>query len=352
MTDGDTIYAVATPPGRSGIAVVRVSGPQAEDCLAALTSVVVAPRRAALARLRHAGEIIDEALVLVFPAPHSFTGETVVEFHTHGSPAVLAALTRALGQLDARPAEAGAFTRRAFENGRMDLTEVEGLADLIDAETDGQRRQALRLQGGGLARATHGWIEALTAALAHLEAAIDFADEGDVMDAGDLLRPVQDRLAKVASAMDAALRGAASGERMREGLRIVVAGPPNAGKSTLLNALARREVAIVTDRPGTTRDALDIALDLGGVPVLLTDTAGLRDTEDAVERIGIARARARVAEADLVLWLSEDGEAPDIEGPAVWRIATKTDLRGADPSAGHAISAATGEGMAELVSAP
>ena len=346
----DTIFAVATPPGRSGVAVTRVSGPDAEALLSRLTDTDIPPRRAVLTRLAFEGAPIDEALVLLFPGPRSFTGETVVEFQTHGSPTVLSALARALVTCGARPAEAGAFTRRAFENGQLDMTEVEGLADLLDAETEGQRLQALRLQGGGLSQATKGWIEALTQALAMLEAAIDFADEGDVIAAGNPLAPVRQRLREASASMRDALSGARSGERMREGLRIVVAGPPNAGKSTLLNALARRDVAIVTDRPGTTRDTLDVALDLGGVPVQLTDTAGFRDTDDPVERIGIARAESRVAEADLVLWLGD--EEPTVSAQALWRVATKIDLdaergRGAD----YAVSARTGEGMDTLLTA-
>ncbi|MEM7567476.1 MAG: tRNA uridine-5-carboxymethylaminomethyl(34) synthesis GTPase MnmE [Pseudomonadota bacterium] len=351
MDDGATIYAVATPPGRSGVAVIRVSGPEALALLRSLTGrTILPPRRALLIRLVHDGAPIDDALVIAFPAPQSFTGEDVVEFQTHGSPAVLAALTRALSDLGARPAGPGAFTRRAFANGKMDLTQVEGLADLIDAETDGQRRQALRLQEGALARRVEAWTETLVTALAQLEASIDFSDEGDVADAGDLLEPGRAQLDKLAQEMASLLDAAPKAERMREGVRIVVAGPPNAGKSSLLNTLAEREVAIVTPVPGTTRDTLDVALDLAGVPVLLTDTAGLRETDDTVERLGIDRAEARMRDADLILWLGADPPSLDAD-PPIWWIGTKADLTPPPPDARYATSTVSGEGIAALTEA-
>ncbi len=353
MSDGGTLYAVATPPGRSGVAVIRLSGPDAFRCLTALCGIERTGLRARYAtrvRLAYDGAAIDDALVIAFPRPHSFTGEDVAEFHTHGSHAVLAALAAALSDLGARPAGPGDFTRRAFANGKMDLTQVEGLADLLDAETDGQRRQALRLQEGALSRRVEGWTSTLLAALAHLEASIDFADEGDVAEAGDLLGPVASRLAALRAEMSDLLGMAPRAERMREGLRIVVAGPPNAGKSSLLNALAQRDAAIVTETPGTTRDALDVALDLGGVPVLLTDTAGLRETEDAVERLGIARTQERLASADLVLWLGADPPPLPAACP-LWWVATKTDLTPPQEEADHAISTRTGAGLPALLAA-
>ena len=360
-----TIHAIATPPGRSGVAVVRVSGPRVRAIVAALAGPVPAPRRASLRRLVYEGRTIDEALVLVFPAPASFTGEDVAEFHTHGSLAVLAALLAALRDLGSRPAEPGAFTRRALENGRLDLTQVEGLADLLDAETEAQRRQALALQDGALSRLVAGWIAVLTDAMARIEARIDFAEEGDVAAQSD---SDDAPLLAIRAAMQAALAEAGRGRRVREGLRVVVAGPPNAGKSSLMNALAQADVAIVTDVPGTTRDALDALLDCEGHAVLLTDTAGLRASDDAVERIGIARARDRIGAADLVLWLGDTAPPADLIGAPVWHIGTKADMKAdmrADrktdltPGSAHSVhlahpapdlwtSARTGAGLAEL----
>lgn len=345
-----TIYAAATPPGRSGVAIVRVSGPQAFSCAERLTGRRPTPRRASLLPLRHDGERLDTALVLAFPGPSSFTGEDVVEFQTHGSPTVLAALSKALRDLGAVPADPGAFTRRAFENGRLDLTQVEGLADLLAAETDGQRRQALRVSEGGLAAQIAGWIDALLRMAARIEAQVDFSDEGDVVDRREAADPIQGEFTALIEEMRGALDGAPAAKRMRRGLRIVLAGPPNAGKSTLLNALAGRDAAIVTDRPGTTRDALDVALDLGGVAVTLTDTAGLRETDDPVEVIGVGRARARIEEADLVLWLDPEGARPLPSSVPTWRLRPKAD--DADtPATGAdlALSAVTGRNMDELL---
>ena len=294
MTARDTIFALASGAGRAAVAVVRLSGPHCGEVLRGLTGSLPSPRRAVLTGIRHpaSGAVLDRGLVLWFPGPASFTGEDSAELHLHGSRAVVAAVLAALGAVPGcRLAEPGEFTRRAFLNGKLDLAAVEGLADLIDAETEAQRRQALAQLGGVLGR----WVEDLRAglldALALAESAIDFADEGDV--ASDALSGAADRAAAVAQAIQAELDKPQAGERIRDGVTITIAGPPNAGKSTLLNALARREAAIVSPHAGTTRDPIEIGLDLGGFAVTLIDTAGLRDTSDPVEQEGVLRARKR-----------------------------------------------------------
>ena len=347
----DTIFAPATAPGRSAVAVVRISGPATRDALAALMGRLPAPRRATLAPLRDARTALDRALVLWFPSPASFTGEDAAEFQIHGGRAVVAAVLRALADVPGcRPAEPGEFTRRAFLNGKLDLGAVEGLADLIDAQTEAQRRQALRQLDGALGRWVEGLREDLLAALALAEGAIDFAEEDDLVAAfevelGQLVDGVSRRIA-------AELAREGRGLRLREGLAVAIAGPPNAGKSTLLNALAGREVAIVSSLAGTTRDALTVDLELGGYPVQLIDTAGLRDTDDPLEREGIARARMRAASADLVLWLhaADQPAVPVVDtAGAVWTVATKADL---GPGQGdHRVSALTGDGLDALVAA-
>ncbi|ALG71995.1 tRNA modification GTPase MnmE [Azospirillum thiophilum] len=297
-----TIFALATAPGRSGVAVVRISGPEAGSALAALTGrpLPPPPRRAVLSQLRNprSGDALDDALVLRFTGPASFTGEDVVELHLHGGRAVVSGVIEALGDLPGlRLAEPGEFTRRAFENGKLDLTEAEAVADLIDAETTAQRRQALRQMEGALGRLYDGWRERLTRALAHIEADIDFADEDLPGGVADAVRPV---VAALASEITAHLDDGGRGERLREGLHIAIVGAPNAGKSSLLNALARRDAAIVSARAGTTRDVIEVHLDLGGYPVVLADTAGLREAAaDEVEEEGIRRARDRAARADV-----------------------------------------------------
>lgn len=296
-----TIFALATAPGRSGVAVVRISGPGAAAALASLMKrALPEPRRAVLATLRDpaTGDALDDALVLRFAAPASFTGEDVVELHLHGGRAVVAGVIEALAALPGlRVAEPGEFTRRAFENAKLDLTEAEAVADLIDAETTAQRRQALRQMDGALGRLYDGWRERLTRSLAHMEADIDFADEDLPGGVADAVRPVVERLmAEIA----AHLSDGGRGERLREGLHIAIVGAPNAGKSSLLNALARRDAAIVSARAGTTRDVIEVHLDLGGYPVVLADTAGLREAAaDEVEEEGIRRARDRAARADV-----------------------------------------------------
>ena len=351
--DGRTIFAPASGVGRAAVAVIRMSGPQALRALGALTGKAAPqPRVATLTALRHPadGQIIDHGLVLAFPAPRSFTGEEMVELQVTGGRAVVASVLAALGTMpDLRPAEPGEFAWRAFENGKLDLAEIEGLADLIDSETEAQRRQATRLAGGALSRACREIRAALLEASALVEAQIDFSDEGDV----DHLTfsAARDAITEALARVEAALAGAPAAERLRDGLNVVIAGPPNAGKSTLLNALARRDVAIVSHLPGTTRDAIEVALDLKGWPVMLVDTAGLRETEDPIEREGVARARRRAENADLTLWLAPD-DAPAPPGLGrVLQVRTKADLRedeGGSP-AGMPVSAKTGAGLPELL---
>ncbi|MEO3427851.1 tRNA uridine-5-carboxymethylaminomethyl(34) synthesis GTPase MnmE [Pelagibius sp. CAU 1746] len=309
MTD-ETIFAPSTAPGRAGVAVIRISGPQSGAALRALAGdPLPEPRRAVLRRIMDpaAGSVIDHGLLLWFPGPASFTGEDLGELQLHGGRAVVAAALEALaGQPGLRPAEAGEFTRRAFDNGKLDLSAVEGLADLIDAETEAQRRQALRQMEGGLARRIGDWAARLTRVLAHFEAAIDFVEEELPEDLGAAaLGEAEAVAAEIAAALDDRHRG----ERLREGLSAVILGAPNAGKSSLLNALARRDVAIVSETAGTTRDIVEVHLDLGGYPVTLADTAGLRALEKAdepqaaIERAGMARARERAERADIKLLL-------------------------------------------------
>src|SRR5271166_1781074 len=306
--DRDTIFALSSGRPPAAIAVIRVSGPRAGFALQALIGRLPRPRHATLARVREpaSGEIIDEALALWFPGPNSETGEDIAELQIHGGRAVIAATLRALGRIAGlRPAEAGEFTRRAFENGRMDLTAVEGLADLVAAETDAQRRQAFKHLKGLLGERAETWRTRLIEALALVEAGIDFSDEDDVpretmVRALDLVRPLADEIARAC---------AGAGERLREGLRVAIAGPPNAGKSTLFNRLARREAAIVSPFPGTTRDVLELHIDLGGYPVTVLDTAGIREADDPVEREGVRRATEQAAAASLVLWVTDATEA-------------------------------------------
>jgi tRNA modification GTPase len=313
----DTIFALATAPGRAGIAVLRVSGPAAGTALEALAGKRPTPRRATRARFSdpRTGEAIDDGLMLFFPEPNSVTGEAVAELQVHGGRAVVAALLAALGALPGlRLAEPGEFTRRAFENGKLDLTAAEGLVDLVAAETAAQRRQALRQLEGELGRLYEGWRARLLRGLAQLEAEIDFPEEG-------LPQDLRQRVAAEAGALRAEmarhLADGGRGERLREGVAVAIVGPPNAGKSSLMNALARRDVAITSASAGTTRDVIEVALDLGGYPVLLADTAGLRDVADEVEAEGVRRARARAAAADLRLVLldaTRPGEAAALAG--------------------------------------
>jgi tRNA modification GTPase len=371
-----TIFALSSGRPPSAIATVRVSGPKARSVLTSLAGKIPAPRMATRVLLRDAsGQPIDDAVVLWFPGPASATGEDVAEFHVHGGRAVLAALFAALsGFGDVRAAEPGEFTRRAFENGKLDLTEAEGLDDLIHADTDRQRRQALRHLKGLLGDRARDWRAQIIAASALIEAGIDFSDEGDVP--AELIAPALARIKTLLGEVQEVLAAQGRSERLREGLVIAIAGPPNVGKSTLMNQLARREVAIVSPHAGTTRDVIEVQLDLDGYPVTVIDTAGIRETDDPVEQEGVRRAQARAADADLVLWLVDgQGEENRDKGAApVWMVRNKIDLdaitsdaegaradaassgpaAGGQPGQGgphFAISASRGDGIAELIEA-
>ncbi|GBD49273.1 tRNA modification GTPase TrmE [Methylopila sp. Yamaguchi] len=333
-----------------------MSGPAAGLALDRIAGGRPAPRVAAFRALRHpgTGELLDRGLALWFPGPASATGEDAAELHLHGGRAVVAAVLEATLAVDGvRIAEPGEFTRRAFLAGKLDLAETEGLADLIDAETQGQRRQAIRQSEGALSAIVDGWRDRLIAAMALVEAGIDFSDEDDVPAAARV--QARGEIAALAHDLDAALADTRA-ERLREGFRIAIVGAPNAGKSSLLNALARREAAIVTDIPGTTRDVVEVHLDLDGYPVILADTAGLRATDDLVEREGVRRATARAADAELVLWMRESASPDEMLAPstggALWTIASKADLTSAAPEwADWSISTHTGAGLDDLVAA-
>jgi tRNA modification GTPase len=352
--DEATIYAPATAAGRAAVAVLRISGPRAADAARALTGrEPPAPRRAGFRRLRHpaTGELLDEALLLWFPAPRSETGEDLLEIQHHGGHAVLAELLELLGRLDGfRPAGPGEFTRRAFLNGKLDLTAAEGLADLVDATTRAQARQAVRQLDGALGRLYAGWRERLLTALALIEAEIDFAAEEEVPDA--MLARVRPELVALREEMAGHLADDRRGERLRAGVTVAVIGPPNVGKSSLVNLIARRDVAIVTPLAGTTRDVIEVQLDLDGLPVTLLDTAGLRETDDPIEAEGVARARRRAREADLRLHVVAAGEkVPDGPEPETLLVVNKTDLLpdAVVPPWGYGISCRTGAGVATLL---
>lgn len=342
-----TIFALATPPGRGAIAVVRLSGPATGVALAELAGALPPPRTATLRTLRHRDRRLDRALVLWFPAPASYTGEDVAELHLHGGRAVVEGVLGALSDLGLRPADPGEFTRRAFENGRMDLAQAEAVADLIDAESAAQARQALGQLDGALSAVYAGFRADLLRALALVEAEIDFPDE-DVPDG--LARTAGPILDRLADDLRRALADAGRGERVREGYRIVLIGETNAGKSSLFNALVAREAAIVTPIPGTTRDVLDAQLVVDGYAVTLSDTAGLRESDDPIEAEGVRRARARAAAADLRLWVrapgDPEGAAAEFVRPDDLVVWTKADLR-ADRE-GLQVSTVTGEGMDAL----
>ena len=359
----DTIFALSSGHGRAGVAVVRLSGPAAGVALDRLAAPRPKPRVAAFRRVRHpgTGEVLDEALVLWFPGPRSETGEDMAELHVHGGRAVIAGVLAALGGIEGcRLAEPGEFARRAFTNGKIDLTAAEAIADLVEAETAAQRRQALRQAGGALAQLYDSWRADLVRAQALTEAAIDFSDEADVgARACDEARAL---VARLLPSIRQHLHDGRRGEIVREGFRVAIAGPPNVGKSSLLNALARREAAIVSDEAGTTRDIIEVTLDLGGVPVILSDTAGIREAEGKVEREGIRRAVARARDAELVLWLMNAADPrpelpPDlVHGRAemLW-VLNKIDLvegdgRRAAPG-WFRLSVLTGEGLPELARA-
>jgi tRNA modification GTPase len=348
----DTIFALATPPGRGAIAVIRLSGPAVEPALTALGATKLKPRMAAVRDLTYAGDHIDQALVLRFAAPNSYTGEDSAELHLHGGRAVVEAASRALIALGVRPAEPGEFTRRAFQNGRMDLAQAEAVADLIDAETSAQARQALGQLDGKLSETYAGFRRDLLHALALVEAEIDFPDEEVPDNLARTAGPVLDRLAEdFRRAVDTGRRG----ERVRDGYRIVLIGETNAGKSSLFNALVAREAAIVTPIAGTTRDVLDADLVIGGYAVTLSDTAGLRESDDPVEAEGVRRARLRAEQADLRLWVrapgDPDGVAADYARPDDLVVANKSDLGFISTTIGFevlSVSTESGQGLPEL----
>jgi tRNA modification GTPase len=369
MSSDETIFALSSGQPPAAIAVIRISGPRAGVALEALMGRLPEPRKGAFARVRDpaSGEMIDEALALWFPAPASETGEDVAELQIHGGRAVIAATLAALSRIDGlRLAEPGEFTRRAFENGKLDLTRVEGLADLIGAETEAQRRQALRQLRGLLGDQAEAWRRRLTEALALVEAQIDFPDEDDVPT--DLVPQAVHVARELSEDIRKTLEGSRRGERLREGLVVAITGPPNAGKSSLLNALARRDVAIVSPIAGTTRDVIEVHLDLDGYPITLLDTAGIRDSDDPIEQEGVRRAKARAAEADLVLWLvdatsdtQESRFSAGAENAENWQILTKIDLVSKNKinnpkfrlsiieESFNGISAVTGEGIPEFI---
>ncbi len=351
----ETIYALSSGAGMAGVAVLRVSGPEAAMSIERLTGrPLPPPRRAVVRRLEHDGGLIDEAMVLWMPGPGSFTGEDVAEFHVHGGRAVVSRMLQVLGGLPGlRLAEEGEFTRRAFENGRLSLMEVEGLADLIHAQTETQRRQAVQAASGQTQREIDDWREKLIFVLSRLEAAIDFAEEDDI--AYEALEGLERVLSDLRGDMDRRLEEAKTGEALRAGIRVVLAGAPNVGKSSLLNALARREAAIVAQEAGTTRDVIEVRMDIGGVPVILCDTAGLRkDAQGEIERMGQALAQALLEEADIVLWMEaadqENGDIPRFDSDVI-RILNKCDLLDSLPEqSGHDlfISVRSGAGLVEL----
>src|SRR5206468_10819617 len=346
MIERDTIFALSSGRPPAAISVIRVSGPGAHQAAERIAGALPAVRNAAVRQLRHptSGELLDEALVLRFDSPASSTGENVVEFHCHGGRAVVDAVLTALASLEGlRAAEPGEFTRRAFENGRIDLTEAEGLADLIEAETQSQRKAALALAEGGLRKQIEEWRARLLGLSAEAERAIDYDDDdlttspALAAECGELTVELLDWLKRPRV------------EPLKDGVRVVIAGPPNVGKSSLINAIAGAERAIVTDIPGTTRDHIELPLSLGGVPILLTDTAGLRDTQDQVEAIGVARAAALVEAADVLVWLGEPGAAPGHS--RLIQVHPKADLpgRGSPPAGSTPLSSVTGEGVSAVL---
>lgn len=360
MSATDTIFALSSGGLPSGVAVIRLSGPQTQAAVSFLCGRIPTPRRASLLSIRDRnGEKLDEGLVLFFPAPSSFTGEDCVELQIHGGRATVKAVLAALEGIDGlRAAEAGEFSRRAFLNGRMDLVEVEGLADLIAAETEMQRRLAAEQAAGGLSRLYDSWAKRLTHARAMIEAELDFADEDDVP--GSVAATIWADMTALEQEIVKHLADLRTGEIVRDGLKVVIAGPPNAGKSSLLNHLAKRDVAIVTNVPGTTRDVLHVDLDLSGYAVRLYDTAGLRETDDIVEQEGIRRTHLSMAQAHLVLLLSEEPAADwqalagNYQGPTI-RVGTKSDIANAaswpERTTDVNISVRTGEGIAGLLDA-
>lgn len=360
MTTTTTIFAVSSGAGRAGVAVIRVSGPSVPEVMRAMVSSVPTARQVALRTVRHpvTQQPIDRAVVFWFAGPLSETGEDVAEFQVHGGSAVVRAMLEALGSFpNTRLAEPGEFIRRAFEHGKVDLAEVEGLADLVEAETEGQRRQALAQAGGALSRLTESWRSRLIEIAALAEAGIDFSDEGDVSDTA--MAAARARVIPLLADIQALLDDGHRGEILRDGFRVALLGPPNAGKSSLLNALARRDVAIVSEEAGTTRDVIDVRLDLEGLPITISDTAGVRETVGKVEREGIRRSLVAAHDANLILWLSETGRdlpPQEIARQLMLYIHTKADLseaagvsRESKVNGGLAISSTTGAGLDVLL---
>ncbi|MBJ6988581.1 tRNA uridine-5-carboxymethylaminomethyl(34) synthesis GTPase MnmE [Devosia sp. MC521] len=346
MQAGDTIMALSSGSLPAGVAVIRLSGPLVQQALQTLASGVPAARKMAL-RSIGADRALDQGLVVFFPTPNSFTGEDCAELHVHGSPAGVKAILAELATLGLRLAEAGEFTRRAFENGKLDLIEVEGLGDLLSAETEKQRQQALARYDGRLTEEIDQWRDTLLDLRAEIEARLDFSDEGDVSD--DLPSNWLDQLTFLESAIGRALDSVESGRIVREGLRVALAGAPNAGKSSLINALSRSDVAIVSDEAGTTRDVREVPLDIGGQKFVLLDLAGLRETDSKAEAEGVKRAHKAIADADIVLWLRapdvEDIDVPETSGHLL-TLGTKSDIAAVD--ADFAISTETGAGLPQL----
>jgi tRNA modification GTPase len=340
----DTIFALSSGRPPVAVAVIRISGPGAHRAAASICGELPAARSAAVRQLRHprSNDLLDEALVLKFASPASTTGEDIVEFQCHGGRAVVDGVLAALASIEGlRAAEPGEFTRRAFENGRIDLTEAEGLADLLEAETESQRKAALALAEGGLSKQIAMWQDRLLALSASAERAIDYDEEDSALDPQLVSGCVQ---------LEAELREWLARPRvepLKDGVRVVVAGPPNVGKSSLVNALVGQDRAIVTAIPGTTRDHIDVPLALAGIPLLLTDTAGLRATDDEVEAIGVSRAQALIETADLLVWLGDPAIAPD--HPQLLEVHARADIRDAAPAGSIAVSSVTGLGMAELL---
>ena len=344
----DTIFAPATARGKAGIAVLRLSGPLAHDAVAALCGSLPAMQRASLRKLVWQGSQLDEALVVLFEAGRSFTGEAMAELHLHGSIAVVAATVRALSaQPGLRMAEPGEFTRRALENGRLDLTQVEGLADLVDSETEAQRRQALRVLSGAVGKRADGWRRQLIRAAALLEATIDFVDEDVPV---DVMPEVSSIVARLLAELRVEAEGSIIAERLRDGFEVAIVGQPNVGKSTLLNAFAGREAAITSEFAGTTRDVIEVRMELAGLPVTLLDTAGIQETDDVVENIGIQRAVSRASMADLRVFFVDSGGVPNGISPSADDIVVhgKADLEGATTPT-LAVSGKTGQGIGRLL---
>lgn len=350
-----TIFAPATASGKAGVAVIRVSGPKALEAVKKMTAIKTpVPRKAMFSEIHTPdGTAVDNGLVLYFPCPNSFTGEDVVEFQTHGGRAIISAVLSGLAQIGGfRPAGRGEFTRRAVENGKMDLTAAEGLADLVDAETEQQRKQALRQMGGALAKIYEDWHDRLLHVLAWMEAYIDFPEE-EIPE--DVSADVRGKIAGLMSEIQVHLNDGRRGEKLRDGFQIAIIGAPNAGKSSLMNRLAQRDVAIVSSAAGTTRDIIEVRLDINGYPVIVADTAGLRDTDEEIEAEGVRRAKARAEEADLVLWLSDalkgknNTETEKIDSEKIFRIMNKADQTEPQNDGNIWISAKTGQGIDVLL---